>query len=271
MSRDDEVLTGSGPRDNYATDENLTKRQSIFTFLDPETSTGGTPIERLTLRGEETVIDCGCGNGLWFSYVRPRVARAVGMDLSVGMAGAARDMAGPGTSVVQADIQKMPFANASADGLLAMHMLYHVADLPAALSELRRVLKPAGWVFITTNSGVPNGSARLYHSAVEAAAGESFDHILPPLSFDAENAATLLGPYFRRMEPAEHVAGFAVTQAEALVPPLESVAELVEATIGRTLDWSAVYRRVVQDAQDGINSSGAFRYEQRVVSFLCRP
>jgi SAM-dependent methyltransferase len=151
-----------------------------------------------------------------------------------------------------------------------MQMLYHVADLGAALAEIVRVLRPGGWVLITTNSGTPTRSAELYRQAVEAATGEHFDRILPPFDFDGESAPRLLEPYFETIEPVEHVAGFKVTDAEALVGPLDSVREPVEATIGRSVSWPDAFAYVTSKAASEIRDTGAYRYEQHVWSFICR-
>ena len=35
---------------------------------------------------------------------------------------------------------------------MAMHMLHHVPDVPAAIRELRRITKPGGTVLASTNS-----------------------------------------------------------------------------------------------------------------------
>ncbi|HZU72536.1 MAG TPA: class I SAM-dependent methyltransferase [Acidimicrobiales bacterium] len=262
-----EIVTG---RSNYATDDNLVKRQSIFSYLDPETSSGGSPIDRVEWSPEDSVADLGCGNGLWLAHARNQAGWVLGLDMSLGMLGAARRTVGSGVALAQGDVQSLPLRTASFDGLLVMHMLYHVPDLARALAEVSRVLRPAGWVLVTTNSGVPTRAADLYQRCVEEVIGVSVKNLLPPLPFDGENGAELLAPFFPRIEPAQHVAGFAVTDPAALLPPLESVVEPVEATIGRSPDWPAVHAEVLARATEEIRDRGAYRYEQRVVSFLCR-
>jgi ubiquinone/menaquinone biosynthesis C-methylase UbiE len=133
MERDREVLSGGGAQSNYATDENLAKRQSIFAYLDPQTTTPGAPIDRAPWRAGEAVLDIGCGNGLWLSVAWRGAGWAVGLDLSVGMLSAARATVSPAVPVVRADAQALPMATGTFDGALAMHMLYHVAHLGAAL------------------------------------------------------------------------------------------------------------------------------------------
>jgi alkylation response protein AidB-like acyl-CoA dehydrogenase len=46
--------------------------------------------------------------------------------------------------LVAGDVQSLPFATASLDVAVSAHMLYHVPDVPAALRELHRVLRPGG-------------------------------------------------------------------------------------------------------------------------------
>src|SRR5690348_14927519 len=51
----------------------------------------------------------------------------------------------PAVATVTADCQEpMPFADASFDRVLAIHVLEHLPNLPAALAEIRRLLKPSG-------------------------------------------------------------------------------------------------------------------------------
>src|SRR5262249_22508238 len=73
--------------------------------------------------------------------------RAIGLDLSPGMASEASQH-GP---VVNGDAAHLPLRDESTDRVLAPHMLYHCPDIPAAISELRRVLRQGGWLVAVTN------------------------------------------------------------------------------------------------------------------------
>jgi SAM-dependent methyltransferase len=48
------------------------------------------------------------------------------------------------------DAQSIPLESESFDAVIANHMLYHIPDRPAALAEIRRVLKPSGYFYATT-------------------------------------------------------------------------------------------------------------------------
>ncbi|MDQ3647415.1 MAG: methyltransferase domain-containing protein, partial [Actinomycetota bacterium] len=54
---------------------------------------------------------------------------------------------GEGVDVV-ADITRMPFDDASFDGILCSHVLEHVEDDRSAMAELCRVVRPGGWVAV---------------------------------------------------------------------------------------------------------------------------
>ena len=51
-----------------------------------------------------------------------------------------------------ADVQQIPLATGSVDVALAMHMLYHVPNIPQALQELRRIVRPGGKLLALTHS-----------------------------------------------------------------------------------------------------------------------
>jgi SAM-dependent methyltransferase len=70
-------------------------------------------------------------------------------DRSPGMIAAAVGAA-PSADLVVADVQRLPFADASFDVAIANHMLYHVEDRPCALAELARMLRPGGLLLAAT-------------------------------------------------------------------------------------------------------------------------
>jgi SAM-dependent methyltransferase len=110
------------------------------------------PLERALLdavatRGSGPVCDLGCGPGQVGGYLRARGARALGVDLSHGMARQARALH-PDLPVAQADMRALPFAAGALAGVAAFYSLIHIPPpgLPAALRELRRVVAPGGWL-----------------------------------------------------------------------------------------------------------------------------
>ncbi|MGD1027831.1 class I SAM-dependent methyltransferase [Candidatus Binatus soli] len=107
-----------------------------------------------------SVLELGCGTGiLWRSSVQvPAGWRVVLTDMSGGMIRETRaNLArlGHPFTFAQADAQALAFRDASFDAVIANHMLYHVPDIPRALGEVRRVLKPSGFCYAAT-MGVAN-------------------------------------------------------------------------------------------------------------------
>jgi ubiquinone/menaquinone biosynthesis C-methylase UbiE len=101
------------------------------------------------VRAGETVLDVGCGTG-WLAAGLPRAQpglSVIGVDLSRGMLGRAR--AAGAWPLLRADAQRLPLATASVDLIVSRGVLHHLPDVPAALTEWRRVLRPGGAVVIT--------------------------------------------------------------------------------------------------------------------------
>lgn len=100
------------------------------------------------LRPGERVLDAGCGTG----YLAAGLRRArpdldvVGTDLSAGMLAKARDAGA--APVLQADAERLPFADGSFDVVAARGVLHHLPHVGPALAEWRRVLRPDGAVVL---------------------------------------------------------------------------------------------------------------------------
>lgn len=111
--------------------------------------------DRIQLPDNARVLEVGCGTGLLWRG-RPQVPggwRVILTDMSDGMLRETRaslTQLGHSFSYMQADAQAIPFRDESFDAVIANHMLYHVPDIPRALGEVRRVLKPSGVCYAAT-------------------------------------------------------------------------------------------------------------------------
>ena len=120
------------------------------------------------LRGGGRVLDCGIGTGTFVLALIRRVAAPVridGVDVSPTMLDQADlnlERAGAEYYLHRCDIRKMPFGDGTIDAVLGAHVLEHLPDPLAGLSEMARVLKPGGpLVVITTRRGVLSALVRL--------------------------------------------------------------------------------------------------------------
>jgi ubiquinone/menaquinone biosynthesis C-methylase UbiE len=107
-------------------------------------------IDGLRLRDGDRVLDAGCGIGDDVLALARRVGRkghVVGIDVSEAMIAATRDAiaeSGLHTEALTADVQALPFEDASFDACRCERVLMHVTDAGIALTELVRVLRSGG-------------------------------------------------------------------------------------------------------------------------------
>jgi ubiquinone/menaquinone biosynthesis C-methylase UbiE len=100
----------------YRTDANLAARQSIYTYQQPRIDLPAAVLGLAALRGRETVADVGCGNGAYLAALAARghAGPVLGMDLSVGMLGAARRRV-PEARLAAADAAALPLPDGACD------------------------------------------------------------------------------------------------------------------------------------------------------------
>ncbi len=89
------------------------------------------------------VADLGCGPGWFGERLRRQGHSVVGFDLSDAMLRATRGRA-PKLGLVRGDLARLPFAQASLDGVWAKNSYIHLSlrELAPALADLHRALRP---------------------------------------------------------------------------------------------------------------------------------
>lgn len=97
--------------------------------------------------GGAVLVDVACGGGLLAPHL-PAGYLHVGVDLSPTATAVARAHGVP--VVVRGDVHRLPFAGGIADVVVAGEIFEHVADLPRAVAECCRVLRPGGLLVVDT-------------------------------------------------------------------------------------------------------------------------
>ena len=143
------------------------------------------------------VADLGGGNGNFVSPLTAKGARLVSIDLDRPSLEGAPSR---GVRPVQGTALRLPFKDASLDALAGRAVLHHVPDdLDEALREVRRVVKPGGYVLFQE----PTSGNRLANTARRWFPTERHDPHERPLPLDAYVEAVRrrfdlveAGPYF---------------------------------------------------------------------------
>lgn len=101
------------------------------------------------------VFDVGCGAaGHITRYLADRGAAVVGVDLSAASVEVARQRQ-PALRFEIADMRELPAADGVLGGLVAFYSVIHLPreQVPVALAEFRRVLRPGGVLLIAMHGG----------------------------------------------------------------------------------------------------------------------
>jgi SAM-dependent methyltransferase len=106
------------------------------------------------LRGIGKVCDLGCGPGHVARYLHDRDVDIFGVDLSPRTVEQARKL-NPGIEFRQGNMFALDAEDAAWVGVLAFYSIIHIPriEVPQVLSEIRRVLKPGGLLFLAFHLG----------------------------------------------------------------------------------------------------------------------
>ncbi|MGW6732398.1 class I SAM-dependent methyltransferase [Streptomyces sp. NPDC055013] len=129
----------------------------IYADWDASLRRQGDALDALIGLERAAVLDCACGIGTQAIGLALRGHRVIGSDLSPRAAArAAREAARRGLSLrtAVADMRRLPFPDGQFDAVVcADNSLPHLLteqDVHAALAEMRRVLRPAGLLLVST-------------------------------------------------------------------------------------------------------------------------
>ena len=167
-------------------------------------------LDKIAWRGDERVLDVGCGLGLFLIGAAKRLStgRAVGIDkwqqedLSGNNAAGTLNNAmiegvADKVEVHTGDARKLPFDNASFDVVLssmALHNIYNAGERQTAVREIARVLKSGGRVLIVDVRHTRQYAATLRDAGLGARCVQGFvSYMLTVITFGSIQSGYVIG------------------------------------------------------------------------------
>lgn len=98
----------------------------------------------LSQEGSRRILDLGCANGWNMSRFAQYGRTSIGLDMVPERVYLALNH---GPALVASGLE-IPVADATFDVVYIQHVLHHIGDVEKALTEVRRVLKPGGYLFL---------------------------------------------------------------------------------------------------------------------------
>jgi ubiquinone/menaquinone biosynthesis C-methylase UbiE len=119
------------------------------------------------------VLDLGCGAGHASFATAPFAREVIAFDLTPAMlevtAAAAKERSLSNIRTRQGSVEELPFCSQELDFVVSRYSAHHWNDVPRALLEVKRVLKPGGQVCFIDLTGAPSPLLDTHLQSVELA------------------------------------------------------------------------------------------------------
>jgi ubiquinone/menaquinone biosynthesis C-methylase UbiE len=205
-------------REQYRDPENLEDRIALherYSTADEDLNDWRFRLAADRLDRDATVLGLGTGPSRLWRDNRERTPEGWTVhvtDASPGMvAKSRRELSAPWARFAVCDAAALPYRSGTFDAVTAHHMLYHVPERRRALREIRRVLRPGGWLFASTNG---DGHMHEVVEVLDAVAGGSVPRAT---GFRLENGREQLERVFDAVETLPFDDDLRVTEVEPLV------------------------------------------------------
>ena len=173
-------------------------------------------------RAEELALDSGCGTGALSVALAPLVGEVVGVDPNAGYLEAARRVAPENVRFVEGDAMALPFDYGMFDIAGCLRLLHHVRRPELAVSELARVTRLGGRVFIMDQLGSVDPLRSLEQDRFERIRDPSHQRLLPDADIrgflDANDFVLISSEVSRQRIDLERYLDLAGVEEEQRVP-----------------------------------------------------
>lgn len=267
------LFTGNEPaylKQQYQTQNNLAIRiRTHELYTQPKVDFVNWVLDQIPWRGDETVLDVGCGAGIYVEAAQKRCRQIIAADLSFGMLQAL-----PHSQLdrLNLDAQQLPFASHSADVIFANHMLYHIPNQNQALTAIKRVLRPGGWLLAATNSRDTTSEFGTLMRQVGEQLGLRLPEMPLPaiLHFNLEEGGALLQPHFATIKRVDLPSAFVFPHPQPVIDYLATTKERYDAALPAFMSWTDLAQTLHTLLSQHIAAHGEFRVNKLTGVFVCQ-
>lgn len=194
---------------------------------------------------KKKILELGCGTGdMWKENLDVlNGAKILLTDFSEAMVNAAKNNLKEQKDIEYniVNIEEIPYSNNEFDRVIANMMLYHVPNIPKALSEVSRVLKCDGYFYCATygENTILSNIAKLLEVDLN-----KNDWI-----FTLQNGYDILKPYFKEVKRLDYVDSLEITEIDDLINYIESLEGMHETF---KMDKSTLKERLISKMENGV-------------------
>ena len=170
------------------------------------------------------ILELGCGTGeMWKDNLSVlNGAKIILTDFSEAMVNRTKELLNESKNISYniVNIEEIPYEEKRFDAVIANMMLYHVKNIPKALSEVNRVLKDKGVFYCATY-----GENTILNSVCKLLEMESPKN---DWVFTLQNGYEILSPYFTDVKRLDYIDSLEITDIDDLIDYLDSLNEMHE-------------------------------------------
>lgn len=251
-------------KEQYKNSSNLLARQSLHSLNTNKLDWHVWFFERMAIPENSKILELGCGNGVLWKINKQAIKENWDItlsDFSEGMLQYSKQNINLEQIKYEIiDIQDIPYEDESFDIIIARHMLYHVPDIDKALSEVKRVLKPHGKLYVSTNGKEHMQElielVKQYDKYIDFNPSKLVD------KFGIENGNEILKGYFNNICAKDFVGQIVVHSAEPVVSYVTSIISARE-FLSKEQELEDFYKYV----ENEIDKKGSFSITTRAGIF----
>ncbi|MEN8172190.1 MAG: class I SAM-dependent methyltransferase [Chloroflexota bacterium] len=268
---DEEYLT----KQQYASEDQLSVRiRTHELYTKPKTDFPDWVLGHLDWQDTKIVLDIGCGAGIYIPSLQkhlPPQSMIISADISLGML---RDVAkkpiAANANLINSRARQSPIPDGICDVVLANHMLYHVPDIPAVMSEIQRVLRPGGVLIAATNA---ESSMTTFLDEIQAAyqaLGMPIKSLPTPFrkNFSLESGGEFITPYLEGIEVHRLESTLVFPEPKPVLDYIQSMHMFYESYLPLQVAWTAILEQLEKQIKKVIKNDGDYRVSKTSGIFI---